>query len=249
MEILARDFLPRDLEPLLRANGFDSCVAVQARQDVPETDWLLDLADANPTIKGVVGWVDLCSEQLSSQIDQRDHPKLVGYRHILQSEPDDRYMLRPEFVQGLRCLARLGKTFDLLVFPRHLPFACQLVDQVPDLKIVIDHCAKPLIKTGESLGWMADMEIMARNPNCYCKLSGLATEGDWTNWSNTDLQPYVDAVLNVFGPDRVMFGSDWPVCLLATSYERWVDSVQSLVPSDWHDKVCGQTARAFYGLA
>lgn len=249
MSVLKHDYLPEAFSLALKANAIDSCLAVQARQTHYETEWLLELAETHSFIAGVVGWVDLCDQNIESHLDRLDRPKLVGYRHILQGEPDDEFMLRTDFIRGLAALSERGLTYDLLVFPRHLTAAIKLLNVLPDLKIVVDHGAKPPVKSGVISPWQDDLRSLASHPNVYCKLSGLATEAAWSEWTVDHLKPYVEWILQVFGPDRVMFGSDWPVCLLATSYDRWVETVSSLVPPDWHARVFGNNAARFYGLA
>lgn len=218
---LRRDFLPAELEPLLASARLDGCIAVQARQSLEESRWLLELAEESPIIKGVVGWVDLRSLEVSKQLETfAPHPKFVGVRHVVQDEPDDNFLLGAEFQRGLASLKSFGLTYDLLLFPRHLPAAIKLVETFPDQPFVLDHLAKPHIKDGRLDPWREHIEMLASFPNCCCKVSGLVTEADWTNWRPADFAPYLDVVVNSFGVDRLMYGSDWPVCLLAGNYER-----------------------------
>ncbi len=218
---LRRDFLPAELEPLLAATGLDGCIAVQARQSLAESRWLLELAEESPIIKGVVGWVDLRSPEVSKQLETfAPHPKFVGVRHVVQDEPDDNFLLGAEFQRGLASLKSFGLTYDLLVFPKQLPAAIKLVEMFPDQPFVLDHLAKPHLKDGRLDPWREHIEMLASFPNCCCKVSGLVTEADWKNWQPTDFAPYLDVVVNSFGVDRLMYGSDWPVCLLAGNYER-----------------------------
>ena len=218
---IKRDFLPADLEPLLAATGLDGCIAVQARQSLEESRWLLELAEQSPIIRGVVGWVDLRSPEVSRHLEQFvPHPKFVGVRHVVQDEPDDHFMLGSEFQRGIGCLKSFGLTYDLLVFPKQLPAAIKLVESFPDQPFVLDHLAKPSIKDGRLDPWREHIEMLASFPNCCCKVSGVVTEADWNNWQPADFAPYLDVVVNSFGVDRLMYGSDWPVCLLAGNYER-----------------------------
>ncbi len=218
---LRRDFLPAELEPLLASARLDGCIAVQARQSLEESRWLLELAEESPIIKGVVGWVDLRSPEVSKQLETfAPHPKFVGVRHVVQDEPDDNFLLGADFQRGLASLKSFGLTYDLLVFPKQLPAAIKLVEMFPDQPFVLDHLAKPHIKDGRLDPWREHIEMLASFPNCCCKVSGLVTEADWKNWQPTDFAPYLDVVVNSFGVDRLMYGSDWPVCLLAGNYER-----------------------------
>lgn len=249
---IRRDYMPEDLQPLLEANGFDGCVAVQARQTLEETRWLLQLADEHPFIKGVVGWVDLSAADVREQLAPfAGHPKLKGIRHLLQDEPDDAYMLRPEFRRGLAVLGELGLTYDLLLFPRHLPYAVQLVQEFDEQPFVVDHLAKPYIKAGAISPWREEIQRLARYENVYCKLSGMVTEADWHHWRPGDFTPYLDVALEAFGPRRLMIGSDWPVCTLAGEYEPVmaivVDYIERLSATE-RQAILGGTATAFYKL-
>lgn len=221
---LRRDHLPKDLLPLINAARIDATIAVQARQCFEESTWLLELADEYSFIRAVVGWADLCSEGVVDQLERlAQHPKLRGVRHVLHDEPDDEFMLRKAFLNGLRQLKRFGLTYDLLLFPRHLPIACNLVRMFPDQPFVLDHIAKPPVRTGQMAPWTTDLKRLAEFPNVYCKISGLVTEGNWDSWRPQDFEPYVDVVLNAFGPRRLMIGSDWPVCTLAADYASVID--------------------------
>ena len=221
MGILKRDYLPEDLEPLLKESGVKGTVVVQARQSLEETEWLLELAEKNPFILGVVGWVDLSSPLLAEQLDKFSaHPKLVGVRHVIHDEPDDDFMLRPDFVRGIGLLEKHGLVYDLLLFPKHLRKATQLVKTFPEQSFVLDHLGKPLIKSGELQPWKTDIEELAALPNVWCKLSGMVTEADLLSWKQEDFISYMAIVWNCFGPDRVMLGSDWPVCTLAGTYHE-----------------------------
>ncbi len=250
---LKKDYLPADLEPLLTAAGLEGTVAVQARQSLVETEWLLSLAEQYPFIKGVVGWVDLRSPELPQQLERFSaQPKFRGVRHIVQDEPDDQFMLRPEFLRGLGQLAKFELTYDILIFPRHLPVACQVVQQFPEQRFVLDHLAKPFIKAGTLTPWAEDIRHLAAFPNVWGKVSGLVTEADWQHWRPADFRPFLEVVFGAFGPSRLMFGSDWPVCTVAASYaevaEVVADYVQQLSPTE-QAEVWGNTAHRFYGLA
>jgi L-fuconolactonase len=219
MSTLKRDFLPVDLEPLLRGAGFNGTIAVQARQNLEETRWLLELADENEFIKGVVGWVDLRSPELRAQLTQFSaHPKLVGVRHVVHDEPDDEFLLRPEFRRGIAQLREFDLAYDLLLFPRHLKVACQFVQEFPQQVFVLDHIAKPEIANGRISLWNDLLRKLAAFPNVSCKLSGMVTEAPWGKWRPEDFHRYLDIVVNAFGLDRLMIGSDWPVCTLSGSY-------------------------------
>ena len=216
MSAIRRDFLPDDLEPLLRAEEFDGCIAVQAQQNVAETAWLLALADAHPFISGVVGWVDLSAHDVAAHLATLSaHPKLRGVRHVVQDEPDDRFMLRPDFMRGIEALSAFNLTYDVLVYARQLTAAVELAKEFPDQRFVLDHIGKPDIRAGDIDAWSRAIAALARNRNVWCKLSGMVTEADWHDWSPGDFTPYLDVIFDWFAPDRLMVGSDWPVCLLA----------------------------------
>ena len=252
MAVLKRDRLPDDLLILIGSAGIGGTVAVQARQTVAETSWLLELADQHAFIKGVVGWVDLCSAELRSQLSRLSaHPKFRGVRHVVQDEPDDRFLLREDFLRGLGMLAEFGLTFDILIFPRHLARACDLVARFPEQRFVLDHIAKPRIKDGLITQWAVDVRRLAAFPNVFCKVSGMVTEADWQQWQQDDFRPYLEVVLEAFGAQRTMFGSDWPVCMLAGTYADVIEVVSPFVGQLPHaDQVAfwGETAQRFYGL-
>jgi len=249
---LQRDFLPPDLAPLLTATALDGTVAVQARQTLAETEWLLDLSDRFDFIKGVVGWVDLRSPHVDAQLDQvARHPKLRGIRHVVHDEPDDRFMLGADFLAGLNQLRGLGLTYDLLLFPRHLPIAVEVVRRFPHQRFVLDHIAKPPIKDHRIGAWENDLRELAGFDNVFCKVSGMVTEADWQHWQPSDFEPYLDIVFDAFGVERLMFGSDWPVCTIAADYEQVVGLVDSYVARrapHARDAIFGGTAAAVYGL-
>lgn len=249
---IRRDFLPVDLQPSVERHRLDGTVFVQTQHDPKEHEWVLGLAEANPWIKGVVGWVDLAAPDVEARLTAaRRHPKFVGIRHLLQDDPDGGWLIRPETRRGFKALERLGLTFDLLIRPRHLPYVPGLADDFPKLRFVIDHCAKPDIKAGSLAGWHDALRACGRRPNVWCKLSGLVTEADQAAWTPDQLAPFVNAVRLAFGPRRLMWGSDWPVCLLAAEYDRWMETAGHLLKdcsaSDrtW---IFGDTAAEFYGL-
>jgi L-fuconolactonase len=252
MSVLKRDFLPEDLIPQLHANHVEGSIAVQAAQSEAETTFLLELAGRFDEIKGVVGWVDLCAPNLPERLEHFSHfDKLRGFRHIVQSEPDDRFMLRQDFLTGIRQLQQFEFTYDILIYPHQLQGAIELVERIPQQHFVLDHLAKPLIRSGKISPWAEQIRLLAANPNVNCKLSGLITEADWRKWSQTDLTPYLDVIFDAFGTDRLMFGSDWPVCLLAADYP----DVKQLITGYMHDfsseqrnKIFGGNAEKFYGL-
>jgi L-fuconolactonase len=252
LEPLRRNYLPSDLEPLLRPAGVDQTICIQAQHNLEESRWVLGLAERHDFLAGVVGWVDLASEACEEQLlEMRRHPAFVGVRHITHDEPDDDWVVRRDVLRGLKVLERHGVPFDLLFRPRHLRHVPTLARELPDLPMVIDHLAKPLIKKGRMEGWREDLEAAARHPNVYCKLSGMVTEADWTAWAPSDFVPYVRVALEAFGPERLMFGSDWPVSTLGASYEQVVSALRhSLGPisADERAQIFGGTAERFYGL-
>jgi L-fucono-1,5-lactonase len=252
MAILKRDFLPADLKPLLGAEGFEGSIAVQARQDTEETKWLLKLAEENDFIKGVVGWVDLCSADVGAELERlAGQAKFVGVRHVLQDEPDDGFMLRRDFRRGIGMLAQHRLTYDLLLYPRHLPVAVRLVREFPDQQFVLDHIAKPLIADGLVEPWDRDIRELAEFDNVWCKLSGMVTEAGWGDWSKEDFRPYLDVVMEAFGPERLMIGSDWPVCMLSAEYTKTMEIVQDYISDldpGQQEGILGENSAKFYGL-
>lgn len=250
---IRRDFLPKDLEPELRAQKLDGCVAVQARQCVAESRWLLELAEESPIIRGVVGWVDLRSPNVAEELeDFAKHPKFVGLRHVVQDEPDDEFILGKDFQRGIAMLRNFGLTYDLLVFPRQMPAAIALAKKFPEQPFVLDHLAKPPIKEGAQSPWREQVRELAKQPNVACKVSGMVTEADWQNWRENDFKPYLDVVFEAFGAERLMFGSDWPVCLLAGSYDQVFKLAQDYVRqrgAHSEAKFFGENAAKFYGLS
>ena len=230
-EVLKRDFLPEHLSPLLKAANLNGCVAVQAMQQLSETDFLLQLAENNPSIVGVVGWVPFCDANVEAHIARyAENSKTVGFRHIIQDEPDDQFMLRSDFNEGIRLLTRYSLCYDLLIFERHLPQSREFVDKHPSLSIIVDHVAKPSIRKNEfDHTWANNIRQLAKRDQVSCKLSGLVTEVRDADWDAELLQPYFDTVLEAFGPKRLLFGSDWPVCLLRSEYETWLRVVSELI--------------------
>lgn len=254
MDILQKDHLPDDLAKILKTNNFDGSIAVQARQTVEETQWLLNFAEQHSIIKGVVGWLDLRSDKLDEQLEIFGrHPKLVGLRHVVQGEPDDRFILGKKFMRGIEKLLDYDLAYDILIFPKQLDASIEFVKHFSEHRFVLDHIAKPLIKDRIISPWDGQIKQLASLPNVFCKVSGMVTEADWRTWSVSDFAPYLDVVFNEFGMDRVMFGSDWPVCTVAASYENVIEIVDKFL--DKHnfseeDKaaVWGGNAQNFYKI-
>lgn len=250
---IRRDFLPEHLTPELAVCGLDGCVAVQARQTMEETRWLLELAEASPIIKGVVGWVDLRSPRVEEELAQfAGRPKFRGVRHVVQDEPDDAFMLGADFQRGIGKLRAFGLTYDILIFPRQLPAAVALARQFPEQPFVLDHLAKPLIRDSALSPWREQIRELAACPNVRCKVSGIVTEARWSAWRAGDFRPYLDVAFEAFGEDRLMFGSDWPVALLAGSYEQVFTLVREYVEplgAEAGAKIFGLNAAQFYGLS
>jgi L-fuconolactonase len=249
---LRRDFLIPDLQAVMRECAVDATVAVQARQTVEETEWLLDLAARHPFILGVVGWVPLVDPAVGQDIARfAQNPRLKAVRHVLHDEADDHYMLRGDFNRGVGLLKQHSLAYDILIFERHLPQTLTFVDRHPNQVFVVDHIAKPRIKDGVISPWRELIHELARRENVYCKLSGMATEADWSNWAAQDLRPYFDAVLSAFGPQRLIFGSDWPVVTLAGGYAKWLAAFRSFIanlsPAE-QSSMCHTSAIAAYGL-
>jgi L-fuconolactonase len=243
MEVLRRDYLPAELQPLLNTIQFDGSIAVQARQMTEETEWLLELSDQYDFIRGAVGWVDLRSPKLHEQLERyAKHPKLVGVRHVVHDEPDDQFMLRPEFRRGIAQLHEYDLTYDLLLFPRHLPLAASFVSQFAEHRFVLDHIGKPAIRESQISPWKEDVERLAKCPNVFCKLSGMVTEARWRQWQPADFHRYLDIILAAFGADRVMIGSDWPVCTLSGDYRSTMGIVL-----DYADRLSEEEREAVLG--
>ena len=251
MASIRRDFLPADLKPQLAKNEFQGSVLVQVRQTLEETCWLLELASRNSFILGVVGWVDLRSTRLRAELESFSaNPKLVGIRHIVQSEPDD-FLLEPDFLRGISILEEFDLAYDILIYAKHLPIAAEFVAQFPRQRFVLDHLAKPPIKRGAVDLWARGMRELASFPNVYAKVSGLVTEADWQAWKPEDVRPYLDVAFECFGPSRLMFGSDWPVCTVAASYARVANLVKdylSTYRTEDCEAVLGANAAKFWRL-
>lgn len=252
MKRIQRDFYPQDLKPLLDAHGFEGCVLVQTDQSDAETEFLLSLAWQYHFIKGIVGWIDLQADDISERLAQSAHNKVLkGFRHVLQGEKERDFMLRPAFMRGVAELQRHGYTYDILVYPDQLPFVRKFVASFPNQPFVIDHLAKPYIRNGEIDAWRNHMRDIAAYPNVYCKVSGMVTEADLEMWKEPELTPYIDAVVEAFGVQRLMFGSDWPVCLLAAEYAEVVGIVKNHFASfskSEQELIFGTTATRFYKL-
>lgn len=253
MRAIRRDFLPEHLEEVMHFFGIEGTVVVQARQTLEETSWLLGLAGKHPLIRGVVGWVPLTEGAGVKRHLERfaGNPKLRGVRHVIQDESDPRYILREDFNEGVRALRGTGLRYDILIFERHLPAAIQFVDRHPDQVFVLDHVAKPRIKDKVIAPWDRNMRELAKRQNVYCKLSGMVTEADPQRWTPEGLQPYIDVALAAFGPRRVMYGSDWPVMLLASEYAKWFGTVQNAIArlsKAEQERIMGGTAAEAYGL-
>ncbi len=250
--LLHRPYLPQDLQPILEANRFDGSIFVQATQVEQEAEWALALADAHPFVKGVVAWVDLRSRQLGARLDElQKHPRFVGVRHMIQDEEDPNWALQPDVLDGLRELQRRNIPYDVLVRAPQLHVVRPLADKLPDLQMVIDHIAKPLIKDQVREPWFREMEAIAQAPNTFVKLSGMITEADHANWTSADIAPYLQHAFRLWGPDRAMFGSDWPVCLLAGSWKQVLAAFTQALgaqPMTVREKLLGGTAAKFYRL-
>ncbi len=252
MAVLARDFLPADLERELALSGIQGSVAVQARQTLEETHWLLSLAEKYNFIRGVVGWAPIASAEFPGVLEQlKGSRKVKGLRHVVQDEPDDEFLLRGDFNRGIALLKQYSLVYDILIFERQLPAAIAFVDRHPSQVFVVDHIAKPRIREKQLEPWRTKISELARRQNVYCKLSGMATEADWASWSEADLQTYFDVVLDAFSPNRLMFGSDWPVCLLAMTYQKWVKTVREFIrplSAPEQERILGGVASQVYSL-
>lgn len=252
MATLRRDFLPEHLKPELERAGFEGSIAVQARQAPEETLWLLELAESTPWILGVVGWVDLRSPEVRSQLKElARNPKLVGVRHIVQSEPDDRFLLQPDFLRGISVLEEFDLAYDILIYTKHLSVAAEFVERFPRQRFVLDHLAKPPIKSGNIDSWAQGIERLAAFPNVFCKLSGLVTEADWKHWEPEHIVPFLDVAFESFGADRLMIGSDWPVCLVAAPYAQAIEVVKNYLlqkKPEVQERILGGNARRFWHL-
>jgi L-fuconolactonase len=249
MKVIRRSFLPADLEPVLKQNNVDGTMVVQVGQNLAENDFLLGFAGKHSFIKGVVGWVDLQSPDVEDHLKKYSADrKFVGLRHIVQGEPDDRFMLRPDFLRGISLLEKYGLTYDILVYPKQLPAAIELAKRFPRQKFVLDHIAKPFIKDKKTEPWMSDIKNLAASSNVFCKVSGMVTEADFKGWKTEDFNPYLQTVLEAFGTDRLMFGSDWPVCLVAAQYEQVLDILFKFfkLPDEELNKIMSVNCLKFY---
>ncbi len=252
MSVIRRDFLPSDLKKVYQENNINGCVAVQADQTTVETDFLIQLSKENDFIKGIVGWVDLRSDVVESDLDKySEFNSVKGFRHVVQGEPDHNFLLRKNFLRGISLLEKKNFTYDILIFPHQLGATLEFVKQFPNQKFVIDHIAKPYIKDGFYDGWAALMKEVAKQENVYCKVSGMITEADFNHWTPEQIHPYLNVVLEAFGADRIMFGSDWPVCLVAGNYGQ----VKQLITDFIADlslaeqvNIMGLNAMKFYNL-
>lgn len=251
MAMIQRSFMPEDLAPILKSNDLSGCIAVQADQSEAETDFLVSLAQQNQFIKGVVGWVDLQHQDIAARLHHFSQFKEIkGWRHILQAEPNG-FMLQADFMNGIKALAEFDYTYDILVHQQQLPEVIQLINNFQDQAFVIDHCAKPAIKSKETASWKYNIQLIAQYPNVYCKLSGLLTEADWKHWDEKQIYNYLDVVFESFGTDRLMFGSDWPVLLLAGSYSQWKNLIHQYVQqfsAKEQQQIFNDNATTFYKL-
>ena len=252
MSALRRDFLPADLKAAMATAGIDGTVAVQARQTLDETRWLLDLADKTDAIRGVVGWAPIAGEDFPACMEEFDgRDKLKGLRHVIQGEKDEHYILREDFNSGIRTMLGSGLVYDILIYERHLPQTIDFVDEHPDQAFVLDHIAKPLIAADALEPWATRMKDLGRRENVWCKLSGMVTEADWKAWTPATLKPYLDVAVEAFGPARLLAGSDWPVCLVASGYAQWFEVLRAYFAAfseAERARVFGGTAIEVYGL-
>ena len=252
MSVIQKNFLPRDLQPVLKNNDFDGSVVVQSDQSENENEFQLKNAEENDFIKGAVGWVDLQANNIEERLSYySSFKKMKGFRHVLQGETDRSLMLKPEFMNGVSQLEKFGFTYDILIYPDQLKYVPEFVGAFMHQKFVIDHLAKPGIRNNEISHWKREIQNIARFENVYCKISGMVTEADWTNWKQDDFVPYIDVVIEAFGPNRILYGSDWPVCLVAASYEQMLGIVQEYFSSfseTEQELFFGDNATKFYNL-
>jgi len=252
MDVLRRDFLPTDLRAAMATAEVDGTIAVQARQTLEETRWLLDLAEANEEIRGVVGWAPIAGEEFPGCMEEFDgRDKLKGLRHVIQGEKDEHYILREDFNSGIRTMAGSGLVYEILIYERHLEDTIHFVDEHPEQVFVLDHIAKPLIAGSVMEPWVSRMKELGDRENVWCKASGLVTEAKWDAWTPETLKPYLDVVVEAFGPERVMAGSDWPVCLVATGYAQWWGVLRDYFAQFSEverARIFGETATEVYGL-
>lgn len=252
MGSIRKSFLPKNLKETISGTDVQGVVSVQARQCLEETDWLLKMAQAHDFIKGIVGWLPLASEHIHKVLEQYSgSPWLKGVRHVVQGEPDPEFILGKDFNRGISALKNYGLVYDILIFEHQLPNTIRFVDQHPQQQFVVDHIAKPKIKKNETEPWARNMKELARRDNVSCKISGMVTEADYKSWTEEQLRPYFEVVLDAFGPSRLMYGSDWPVCLVATSYSDWLNLVKDLLSGlspDEQEQIFSKNARHFYHL-
>lgn len=252
MQVLRNNFLPEDLAPLIKEHSFDGTVVVQADQSENETNFLLELSNKTEWIFGVVGWVDLISPHIEKKLEHfSSYKKLKGFRHIVQAEPDKNFLLNEKFQRGISLLKNFNFTYDILIYPDQIPTAIKFAGKNPGQKFVLDHMAKPFIRNNEIEPWKSDIKELAKYPNVFCKISGLITEANHNSWKPSDIYPYLDIVFNAFGYSRILFGSDWPVCLLAGSYYQTINLIEEYtfnLPRDAKESIFGKNAFSFYGL-
>tara|TARA_A100001015_G_scaffold146213_1_gene162100 strand:+ start:362 stop:1195 length:834 start_codon:yes stop_codon:yes gene_type:complete len=251
MSLLKRNYLPEEFSNVLANAAIGGCIAVQARQSDAETDWLLKLSDEFKIIKGVIGWVDLCNLNLHEFLEQKhQHNKLKGFRHVLQGEEDD-FMLNPDFIRGIKILSEHDYCYEILVYENQLKSVRKLLNQLPEMRLVIDHIAKPNIKAKPDQDWIHDLKAISLHKHVYCKLSGMVTEADWENWTPENIFPFIEHTITCFGENRVMYGSDWPVCLLAAKYNEVKNLLEQYLATqckDSRDKIFSSNAKEFYRL-
>jgi L-fuconolactonase len=252
MEVIRRDFLPDHLFQTTRRAGVDAVISVQARQTIEETTWLLELAEQNKFIHGVVGWAPLVQPDVATHLEKfAANSKFKSVRHVVQGESDPNFILRDDFNRGIRALKQFDLAYDILIFEHQLPKTIAFVDRHPEQRFIVDHLAKPRVKAGVLSPWRENLRELARRPNVWCKLSGVVTEAYYHAWTEESLQPYLETALEIFGADRLMFGSDWPVCLVACEYRRWVELVGRFIArlsSDEQEKFWHTNARNAYRL-
>ncbi|QHS54513.1 amidohydrolase family protein [Mucilaginibacter sp. 14171R-50] len=252
MQAIQKDFLPGQLQPILQQNGIEGCITVQVEQTEAENDLMLSLAENNSFIKGIVGWIEMAADRVEERLQYYSTVKLIkGFRHILQGEADDKFMLNPNFMRGIGLLNKYNFSYDILIKPNQLPYALQFASAFPDQRFVIDHLAKPYIKEKRITGWKTDMQAIAALPNVCCKISGMVTEADWLNWQPKDFTPYLEVVFEAFGAQRVMYGSDWPVCNVAGGYNgvlAVIDNYVSRLSQDEQEAFWAKNAEDFYRL-
>lgn len=251
MGVIRKDFLPEDLGPILASLSIDGCIAIQADQSVAETRFLIELAKENDWIKAVIGWIDLRADDIEIQLTNwMQTPILKGFRHILQSEEPE-FMLSSDFLRGMAALEKFNYCYEILIYPKHLPATLLLVKQFPNMRFVIDHIAKPNIKEQQISEWQKGIELLGKQKNVYCKISGLVTEADWKNWARKDFDPYLTIIKKAFGIDRLIYGSDWPVCLLAADYNEQYTICKQYFRNYTDDEramIFGTNAKRFYQI-